>query len=253
MSDRRHVIVTGGGSGIGLAIARALAATGDKVTIMGRALDRLERASRECGNALLPVACDVGDETAVGNAFADALTRNGPASMLVNAAGIVRTAPFAKTGDDVWNALWRTNVLGAVHACRQVLPGMRSLKSGRIINIASTASLKGYAYVSAYAATKHALLGMTRSLALELANTPITVNAVCPGYTETDIIRDAVGDIIAKTGRSEAEAMATFTGANPQGRLITPEEVAETILWLASDAARSMTGQAIVVAGGEIM
>ncbi len=247
-----HALVTGGGSGIGRAIALALADAGWRVTILGRNPDRLEavRAERP---AILALVCDVADEGAVAQSVASAAELNGPVAALVNCAGVARTAPFEKTDAKTWDLLWRTNVMGAVHAARAVLPGMRALPAGRIVNIASTASLKGYAYVSAYTATKHALLGMTRALALELARTRITVNAVCPGYTDTDIIRDAVGHIVAKTGRSEAEALETFTKTNPQGRLIDPAEVANTVLWLLSDGARSVTGQATVVAGGEIM
>ncbi len=247
-----HAVVTGGGSGIGLAIARALAGAGHRVTIMGRNPARLDGALASLPGAAA-IACDVADAASVEAAFGAAAERQGTVGILVNAAGVARTAPFESSSDDLWNELWRINVMGAVHASRAVLPAMRGLESGRIINVASTASLKGYAYVSAYSATKHALLGMTRALALELARTAITVNALCPGYTDTDLIRDAVANIVAKTGRSEAQALASFTATNPQGRLIEPEEVAGAIAWLVSPAARSVTGQAITIAGGEVM
>lgn len=253
MTDgRRHALVTGGGSGIGRSVAIGLAEAGWQVTILGRNEARLAAVARDHAG-MLALGCDVGDEAAVAAAVGQAIERHGPVGLLVNGAGIVETAPFGKSPDALWDRLWRTNVMGAVHMSRAVLPAMRQLPAARIVNIASTASLKGYAYVSAYTATKHALLGMTRALALELVGTAITVNAVCPGYADTDIVHDAVATIVAKTGRTEAEAMATFTGANPQGRLIDPAEILGTVLWLASDAARSVTGQAIVVAGGEIM
>lgn len=247
-----HALVTGGGSGIGRSIAIALADAGWRVTILGRNLARLE-AVRSDRPDMLALSCDVTDEAALVLAVGEARARNGAIAVLVNCAGTVKTAPFEKSDAQMWDALWRTNVMGAVHASRVVLAGMRELPTARIVNIASTASLKGYAYVSAYTATKHALLGLTRSLALELAGTSITVNAICPGYADTDIIRDSIATIVGKTGRSEAEARSTFTGANPQGRLIDPDEVAGTVLWLLSDAARSVTGQAITIAGGEIM
>lgn len=252
MSRQRHAVVAGGGSGIGFAIAAELAGAGCVVTIMGRDRERLETAARDLpvGHA---VACDVTDPQSVELAFQTACQNAGPIDILVNGAGIVRTAPFAKQSARDWDEMWRTNLLGSVHTIQQVLEPMRNLPSGRIINVASTASLKGYAYVSAYCASKHALLGLTRALALELAQTRITVNAICPGYADTAIIRDAITNIIAKTGRTEEQARAGFTRANPQGRLIDPQEVAAAVRWLVSQDARSVTGQAITIAGGEIM
>lgn len=243
-----HAVVTGGGSGIGLAIARALADAGHKVTIMGRDQKRLNAAG-----VGTPVVCDVGDGASVGAAFATAVAANGPVAILVNNAGIVRTAPFHRATDTDWTDMWRTNVMGAVNAIRQVSEPMKAVGGGRIINIASTAALKGYAYVSAYTASKHALLGMTRSLALEFATAKITVNAICPGYADTEIIRNSVDTLVTKTGRSREDALKTFTGASPMGRLIAPEEVAAAVLWLISDAASAVTGQAIAIAGGEVM
>ncbi len=179
-----------------------------------------------------------------------ALEIGGEFDVVVNNAGIVRTAPFHKQSDADWSDMWRTNVMGAVHVTRAVLPFMRGRNWGRIVNVASTASLKGYAYVSAYTASKHALLGLTRALAAELVATGITVNAVCPGYTDTDIVRDAIDTIVAKTNRSEDDARAGFL--NPQGRLIRPDEVAAAMAYLVSDEARGVTGQALAIAGGEL-
>jgi NAD(P)-dependent dehydrogenase (short-subunit alcohol dehydrogenase family) len=231
---RRRALVTGGGSGIGLAIAKALAQTCD-VTVLGRDKAKLDATGFKA------IVADVADP---------ALRLEGGFDILVNNAGIVRTAPFLKQSDADWFDMWRTNVMGAVHVSRAVLPGMRERKWGRIVNVASTASLKGYAYVSAYAASKHGLLGLTRALAAELVESGVTVNAVCPGYSDTGIVRDAVANIVSKTGRSADEARAGFL--NPQGRLIEPGEVAAAVAYLVSDEARSVTGQALAIAGGEL-
>ena len=149
--------------------------------------------------------------------------------------------------------MWSVNLMGVVHCIQSVLPDMLTAKNGRIINVASTAGLVGYAYVSAYVAAKHGVIGLTRSLALELASKGITVNAVCPGYTETDIVKDAVANIMSKTGRSEEEARAELAKGNPMKRLVQPEEVADAVLWLAGSGASSITGQSIAVCGGEVM
>jgi len=238
IAGKRRALVTGGASGIGLAIARRLAADGCAVTVLGRDKAKLD------ATGLPAIMADVADP---------ALVVAGAFDILVNNAGIVRSAPFHKQTDADWSQMWSTNVMGAVHVSRAVLPSMREQGWGRIVNIASTAALKGYAYVSAYVASKHALLGLTRALALELAASGITVNAVCPGYTDTDIVRDAVANIAAKTGRSEAEARASLASVNPQGRLIQPQDVAACVAWLVTDEAAAITGQALGVAGGEVM
>ncbi|PCG13107.1 SDR family NAD(P)-dependent oxidoreductase [Sphingomonas adhaesiva] len=247
----RHALVTGGGSGIGLAIARRLADEGCAVTIAGRTLARLAEAAR-LDSRLNAVVCDVCDQASVDAAFGAAAEARGPVAILVNNAGIVRTAPFARQTDTDWNEAWKTNVLGAVHAIRAVIAPMRAMPEARIVNVASTAGQKGYAYTAAYSASKHALLGLTRVLATELARTGVTVNAVCPGYTATGIVDDAVANIVARTGRTADEALTGLTGANPQGRLVDPLEVADAVAWLVGDLARSVTGQTISIAGGEV-
>lgn len=249
----KHALITGAGSGIGAAIATTLAANGYRVSLLGRRLKALEvtAAAISPGDSRQCIGCDVTDEDSVTSAFAQAEAGFGAIDVLVNCAGAAPTAPFHKLSVSAWQQVMDVNLNGVFHCCAQVVNGMRERNAGRIINIASTASLKGYAYVSAYCAAKHGVLGLTRALALELAQQGITVNAVCPGYTDTDIVRNAVATIVAKTGRSEAEALRQFTATNPQGRLIEPREVADTVLWLCSDSARSITGQAISISGGE--
>ncbi|OWQ88701.1 3-hydroxyacyl-CoA dehydrogenase [Roseateles aquatilis] len=252
-----HAVVTGGGSGIGAAIAQALIADGARVTLMGRTLERLEaqrdRLTVDGGPAVALRVCDVGDEASVVAAFAAAVAASGPIDLLVNNAGQVETAPLARTSLQTWRRLLDVNLTGTFLCSREVLPGMTERRFGRIVNVASTAALKGYAYVAAYCAAKHGVLGLTRALALETARKGVTVNAVCPGYTETDIVASAIDTIVAKTGRSAEAALAELASVNPQGRLVDPAEVAAAVAWLARRDSGAITGQAIAVAGGEVM
>lgn len=252
-----HAVVTGGGSGIGAAIAQALIADGARVTLMGRRLEKLkeqrDRLNVDGGPSVELQVCDVGDEASVRAAFAAAAQAAGPVDLLINNAGQVETAPLGKTSLETWQRLLNVNLTGSFLCSREVLPAMTERRFGRIVNVASTAALKGYAYVAAYCAAKHGVLGLTRALALETARKGVTVNAVCPGYTETDIVADAIDTIVAKTGRTAEAARAELAAVNPQGRLVDPAEVAATVAWLARRDSASITGQAIAVAGGEVM
>lgn len=252
-----HAVVTGGGSGIGAAIAQALIADGARVTLMGRRIEKLkeqrDKLNVDGGPSVELQVCDVGDEASVRQAFAAAVAAAGPIDLLVNNAGQVETAPLAKTSLDTWQRLLNVNLTGSFLCSREVLPAMSERRFGRIVNVASTAALKGYAYVAAYCAAKHGVLGLTRALALETARKGVTVNAVCPGYTETDIVAGAIETIVAKTGRTADEARAELASVNPQGRLVDPAEVAASVAWLARRDSGSITGQAIAVAGGEVM
>ncbi|HMC14491.1 MAG TPA: SDR family NAD(P)-dependent oxidoreductase [Albitalea sp.] len=249
----RHAVVTGAARGIGAEIAQMLAAEGAKLTLLGRRRDALQALVAQLpGDGHGVVVADVSDPVQVDAAFAEAKVR-GPVAVLVNNAGQAETAPFARMTIELWQRMLAVNLTGTFLCTQAALPGMLEAGRGRIVNVASTAGLKGYAYVSAYAAAKHGVIGLTRSLALEVAKKGVTVNAVCPGYTETDILRDGIANVVAKTGMSEAEARAQFTGSNPQGRIVQPREVADAVRWLCGDAAASITGQAISVSGGEVM
>jgi NAD(P)-dependent dehydrogenase (short-subunit alcohol dehydrogenase family) len=251
----QHAMVTGGGRGIGAAISSALVKAGVKVTITGRSSESLEQHTsslQKFGEAQFQV-CDVTDQNSISGAFQNAVTALGPITVLINNAGQASSQPFLKTGLEVWQNMLEVNLTGTFLCTQAALPGMLEMGWGRIINVSSTAGLTGYPYVSAYSAAKHGVIGLTRSLALELAKKNITVNAVCPGYTETEIVREAVQNIVAKTGRSEMEARAELTKHNPQARLIHPNEIADTVLWLCNPSSSSITGQAIAIAGGEVM
>ena len=245
-----HALVTGGGRGIGREIASVLAHAGATVTVLGRNRTALDDAVA-AGSAHFAAIADVADQAAVNAAIAAAAARQ-PIDILIANAGTAESAPFLKSDAALFKRMIDVNFMGVVHAVQAVLPAMRERRYGRIIAVASTAGLKGYAYVSAYSAAKHAVVGLVRSLALELANDGVTVNAVCPGFTDTDLVAGSIENIMKKTGRSREQALKELSQHNPQGRLVTPAEVANTVLWLCGEGASAITGQAIAVAGGEI-
>ncbi len=253
----KHAIVTGGGRGLGRTIAAELAAAGANVTVMGRDITTLESAWSELsgryGIHARAVRCDVTDSGSVSVAFADATDAMGSAHILVNNAGQAQSAPFADTQLDMWQRTLDVNLTGVFLCTQQVLPAMVRATSGRIVNIASTAALRGYSGLAAYCASKHGVLGMTRALALEVAKSGITVNAVCPGYTEGGMSDQAIAAIMAHRNVSADEALNVLTRNNPLRRLTTQEEVAATVAWLCSADSSAITGQAIAVAGGEVL
>ncbi len=248
----RHALVTGGGRGIGAAIAAALAGAGARLTLLARNADELGATAIAIGRTTVTVTADVTDPAQVKRAFAEAREAAGPIDILVNNAGLAKSRPLAKTDEAFWRAILEVNLTGAYHCTQAALPAMLAANWGRIISVASTAGLRGYAYCTAYCAAKHGLVGFTRALALEVARTGITVNAVCPGYTDTGIVRDAVRAISEKTARSESEARESLISFNPQQRLVQPAEVASAVLWLCSPGSESMNGQSLAIAGGEV-
>lgn len=249
----RSAVVTGASRGIGSAIAALLAAEGAHVALTGRDRAALDARAESLGPNSFAVAMDVAGEASVREGFDRIRARLPRIDILVNNAGQAASAPFSRTDLQLWRRMLDVNLTGTYLCTREVLPAMIAAGYGRIVNIASTAGLVGYAYVSAYVAAKHGVVGLTRSLALEAARGGVTVNAVCPGYTDTDLVRQAVAGISAKTGRSETDARAVLASTNPQGRLVRPEEVAQAVLWLCSEHAASVNGQAIAIAGGEVM
>lgn len=250
--DGKHVVITGGGQGIGAAIAGQFDQLQTKMTLIGRTEAPLAEAAKALSNASYQTA-DVTDLESVTRAFEAAREKNGPISILVNNAGAASSASFEKTSEKLWQDMIGVNLTGLFHCQQQVLADMREAKWGRIINIVSTAGLLGYAYVTAYCAAKHGAIGLTRALALETARDGITVNAICPGFTETALLEDSVQNIMKTTGRDREAAEKSLKSVNPQRRFIQPDEIASMAIFLCGPGSESITGQSLAIAGGEVM
>jgi 3-hydroxybutyrate dehydrogenase len=247
----RHALVTGGGRGIGRATAAALSAAGAIVTVSGRSEAPLKDAVAR-GHAAGFIVADVTDAKAMAGGIKAAAAARGAFDILVANAGAAESAPFMKTEPETFRRLFEINVMGVVHSIRAVLEGMVARSFGRIVAVSSTAGLRGAAYITAYTASKHALNGLVRSLALETVKNGVTINAVCPTYVDTDMARTAVDNIVAKTGRPRDEALAGILKGRPMGRLVRPEEVAAAVLYFCSAEAAAVTGTTLAIAGGEL-
>jgi NAD(P)-dependent dehydrogenase (short-subunit alcohol dehydrogenase family) len=260
MSDERylagrHAIVTGGTRGIGAAIAAELARAGADLTILARSTARLDQQAaslRTLGVEVTALECDVAEEASVKACFARAFAERGDPYVLVNNAGIAESARFADTSRELWDRTLAVNLTSVFTCTQQVLPAMLRAKAGRIVNVASTAGLRGYKTMAAYCASKHGVVGLTRALAAETAKHGITVNAVCPGYVETDMTDHAIANVVSALGATEAEARARIVGTVPRGSLIRPEEVASAVAWLCRSEAAAVSGVALPIAGGEM-
>lgn len=249
--EGKHALVTGGGSGVGLSIVTALIDAGASVTVTGRnkgTLDVVAASSERITSAV----CDVTDSAEVDRLFASVKGEHGGADIVIANAGAAESVPFTKLSLQAWNAMIDVNLTGAFLTMQGGLLGMEGKSWGRIVTIASVAGLKGYGYVSAYCAAKHGVVGLTRAVAIEVAQSGITVNAICPGYTQTPMLERTIDNIVEKTGRSREDAAKTLLRGNPTGRFVEPEEVAQSVLWLCGPHSGAVTGQALSISGGEI-
>ena len=249
----KTALITGGGRGIGREIALTFARQGARIAVAARTAEQVEQVAREIGNNAIALVCDVSDSENVTRMFSDLRERLGDADILVNNAGIAESATFVNTTDELWHRHLSINLSGTFYCTRAALPAMLKKRWGRVINVASIAAKTGAPYVSAYTASKHGVLGLTRTLALEVATTGITVNAICPGYVETDMVSRGIDQITKKTGRTAEEALDALKKMSPQNRLVTPEEVAALALLLASDEGRGINGQGINIDGGTVL
>jgi len=243
---QKHAIITGGGTGIGAAIADALDELGARITLMGRRIEPLRNTAQTLQNAQA-ISVDVSDESSVTNAFSEA----GDFDILINNAGLAQSAPLQRTSLEHWQQSIAVNLTGVFLCSKVAVVAMKNKPYGRIINIASTAGVKGYAYVSAYCAAKHGVIGFTKSLAKEIAQSGITVNAICPGYTETAILSDTIENIVQKTGCSTEQARKQLLADNPQKRFVQPQQIGALAAMLCMTGSNSINGQAIIVDGGE--
>jgi NAD(P)-dependent dehydrogenase (short-subunit alcohol dehydrogenase family) len=247
----RTALITGGGRGIGRAIAERLARGGARVVVAGRTGAEIEDVAASLSGRALPL--DVTDRASIASALGALEALGVHVDVLVNNAGGAESAPIDRSTDELWDRMLAVNASGAFALCRALVPPMIAAGFGRVINVASNAGLTGYSYSTTYCAAKHALVGLTRALAAEVARSPVTVNAVCPGFVDTRLAEEAVQRIVDKTGRTPAEARRALEALSPQRRLVAPEEVAHVVAMLADDLARSIHGQSIVIDGGQVM
>jgi NAD(P)-dependent dehydrogenase (short-subunit alcohol dehydrogenase family) len=247
-AEGRHALITGGGTGIGAATAKMFAAEGAKVSLLGRRLEPLQAIAAEVGG--VAIACDVTDRSAMENAFAEARASNGPIDYAILNAGIGDSAPFQRTKRDAWDRIIATNLTALFDGTQLALPDLLQGEDKRLIIVASVAGLKGAAYAAPYVASKHGAVGLTRSLALEYAKTGLTVNAVCPAFVDTPMVDDSAARIQRTTGRSEEESRGVLAAMNANGRLVTADEVAASILYLCQPSSRSITGACLTIDGG---